>query len=283
MSKEKVENFQKNYNSIFIETKECLNNIKKISNSEVKDENIKLNLNLMGETIKKAIKKVNNQIDNLQEDLEWSNLTIAFFGETNAGKSTIIETLTNGDGKSIGNGTKDFTKETTETKYNNINILDLPGMEGKENKYIQEIKRGLNRCHLVFYVSSSQKEPEEGTLNKLKSFLSKQTNIYSITNVKGIINNSTVNKPLITDNIKTVQLRTEEKFKKVFGTHYKGSIVLNAKVAQLALNITPSESDIRKRNKSINLMGSEEKLYEYSRFNELVKIINKKEEKKSNN
>lgn len=280
MNKEYSEVFQKNLNTTFVETKKNLNNIKEITNLEINNKNIKSNLSTMGETINEAIEKVNHQLNNLQENLEWSNLTIAFFGETNAGKSTIIETLTKGDGKSIGNGTKDFTKETTETKYNNINILDLPGMEGKEDQYIQEITKGLNKCHLVFYVSSSQKEPEEGTLNKLKSFLSEQTNIYSITNVKGIINNSTVNRPLIPDNIKTVQLRTEEKFKKVFGTHYKGSIVLNAKVAQLALDITPTESDIRKRNKAIKLMGSEDQLYEYSNFNQLAKIINTNEEKK---
>lgn len=280
MNKEYSEVFQKNLNTTFVETKKNLNNIKEITNLEINNKNIKSNLSTMGETINEAIEKVNHQLNNLQENLEWSNLTIAFFGETNAGKSTIIETLTKGDGKSIGNGTKDFTKETTETKYNNISILDLPGMEGKEDQYIQEITKGLNKCHLVFYVSSSQKEPEEGTLNKLKSFLSEQTNIYSITNVKGIINNSTVNRPLIPDNIKTVQLRTEEKFKKVFGTHYKGSIVLNAKVAQLALDITPTESDIRKRNKAIKLMGSEDQLYEYSNFNQLAKIINTNEEKK---
>lgn len=35
----------------------------------------------------------NEDIDNLEKNSEWEKFTIAFFGETNAGKSTIIESL----------------------------------------------------------------------------------------------------------------------------------------------------------------------------------------------
>ncbi|WP_367168910.1 hypothetical protein NMD29_20545 [Escherichia coli] len=37
--------------------------------------------------------KLNENIDSLQKNAEWNTFTIAFYGETNAGKSTIIETL----------------------------------------------------------------------------------------------------------------------------------------------------------------------------------------------
>jgi hypothetical protein len=37
--------------------------------------------------------KLNENIESLQKNAEWNTFTIAFYGETNAGKSTIIETL----------------------------------------------------------------------------------------------------------------------------------------------------------------------------------------------
>ncbi|WP_317953155.1 GTPase domain-containing protein [Staphylococcus sp. NWU MK-U1] len=206
-----------------------------------------------------------------------------FFGETNAGKSTIVETLIKGNGNSIGDGTKDFTKETTEKNYNDFKILDLPGMEGEENTYEDEIKKGLNKCHIIFYVSSSQKEPEEGTLNKIKRFLDKQTNIYSIMNVKKFLNSRNINQPLITEDIKTVQLRTEEKFKRTFGSHYKGSVVLSAYMAQISRNIIPKKQDAKRKSKSIELIGSEKNLYEYSNFNQFVDILNSISDKKKIN
>ncbi|EOF4630103.1 hypothetical protein ACKWUS_004791 [Klebsiella pneumoniae] len=38
-------------------------------------------------------KKLNKNIESLQKNAEWDTFTIAFYGETNAGKSTVIETL----------------------------------------------------------------------------------------------------------------------------------------------------------------------------------------------
>ena len=37
--------------------------------------------------------KLNKNIESLQKNAEWDTFTIAFYGETNAGKSTVIETL----------------------------------------------------------------------------------------------------------------------------------------------------------------------------------------------
>ena len=76
------------------------------------------------------------QIDNVKQVMKqtidgmvWDNLVIAFFGETNAGKSTTIEALrilfdktkkNNGDGLIVGDGRSDFTKTYNEYKLNNI-------------------------------------------------------------------------------------------------------------------------------------------------------------------
>ena len=38
-------------------------------------------------------KELDDRIDRLREQGEWNTFTVAFYGETNAGKSTLIETL----------------------------------------------------------------------------------------------------------------------------------------------------------------------------------------------
>ena len=49
------------------------------------------------EEIKKSLEsivyKLNSNINELKDNSEWDRFTIAFYGETNAGKSTLIETL----------------------------------------------------------------------------------------------------------------------------------------------------------------------------------------------
>lgn len=56
-----------------------------------KDENIELN------NIKNTLNKLNDdfksEIEKLEKSSEWDKFCMAFFGETNAGKSTIIEAL----------------------------------------------------------------------------------------------------------------------------------------------------------------------------------------------
>ena len=56
-----------------------------------KDENIELN------SIRNTLKKLNDdfksEIEKLEKSSEWDKFCMAFFGETNAGKSTIIEAL----------------------------------------------------------------------------------------------------------------------------------------------------------------------------------------------
>ncbi|MCE5036292.1 hypothetical protein BUZ22_01010 [Staphylococcus haemolyticus] len=73
-----IVSFGQNLNKIFNDTKMYLENIKKLSSRNIKDENIKSNLDKMGETVEEAIDKVNEQISDLKENLEWSKLTIGF-------------------------------------------------------------------------------------------------------------------------------------------------------------------------------------------------------------
>lgn len=87
------------------------------------------------------IKEAKKELDVALKDTVWDNLVIAFFGETNAGKSTIIETFRilfddkrkKEDGLIVGDGSPDFTK-TYEEYHLSIaghpfTLIDVPGIE----------------------------------------------------------------------------------------------------------------------------------------------------------
>ncbi len=65
----------------------------------------------------------------------------------------------------------------------NIKLLDLPGIEGTEKRFINEIKKAINMAHVVIYVLGP-KEPE-GTLTKIKSYLKNKVKVISVINLRG--------------------------------------------------------------------------------------------------
>ncbi|MFP6038227.1 AAA family ATPase [Helicobacter pylori] len=135
------------------------------------------------------------ELESLKNNEEWENFTIAFYGETGAGKSTLIECLRlffkerskrdqqerfrqlyseknhrgSGhallelekfqDGAIIGDGRSDFTLETKSytLKHNNktFTLLDVPGIEGDEKKVIQQISNATQKAHAIFMLPKS--------------------------------------------------------------------------------------------------------------------------------
>ncbi len=57
-----------------------------------------------------------------------SKFTVALFGRTMAGKSTLREALTGGDGSTIGRGGQNTTREVREYVWNGLAVLDAPGI-----------------------------------------------------------------------------------------------------------------------------------------------------------
>ncbi|MGN8478459.1 GTPase [Helicobacter pylori] len=146
------------------------------------------------------------ELESLKNNEEWENFTIAFYGETGAGKSTLIECLRlffkerskmneqecfkqlyseknhrgNGhvllelekfqDGAIIGDGRSDFTLETKSytLKHNNkiFTLLDVPGIEGSEKKVIDQISNATQKAHAIFYVTKKPTPPQKGEERK---------------------------------------------------------------------------------------------------------------------
>ena len=66
------------------------------------------------------------QLKKLHGNLSSFNITL--FGRTMAGKSTLMEVLTHGDGKAIGNGAQRKTRDIRSYEWNGLRITDVPGI-----------------------------------------------------------------------------------------------------------------------------------------------------------
>jgi len=237
-------------------------------------EPIKENFNSIKQNISEGISKFEKILEKLDKELAWEDLCVGFFGETNAGKSTLIEALIGGDGRSIGDGRKDFTKEVKHFKYQNIKLIDMPGIEGRERHVETEIKRAVRKAHIIFYIVSSTKEPERETLNKVKSYLGSKTKIYSVINVRCNIDAFKYKKSLEGDDLNIISERTKNSMKEIFGGCYDGNIVCHALLGFYAKG-RPKQDNLKDgQKKALEYFGkNKDAILEMSRLNELETLI----------
>lgn len=91
----------------------------------------------------------------LQENKERTELKVAFVGQYNAGKSTIISALTNN--KDIEIDANVATDKSSDYTWNNIKITDTPGiLAGKVEQHDITTKEALSNADLIVYVLTSQ-------------------------------------------------------------------------------------------------------------------------------
>lgn len=97
------------------------------------------------EKLKSEIAELNNRTD----------LRVAFVGQYNSGKSTIISAITgNKDVKIAANVATD---EVSEYRWNNIVLMDTPGiLAGKVEQHDERTKEALKKSDLIVYVLTSQ-------------------------------------------------------------------------------------------------------------------------------
>ena len=81
------------------------------------------------------LKKINDRFvsieKNLRDDigkLSDEKFSIVLFGKTMAGKSTLMEILTHGDGESIGKGGQRTTLDVRSYEYKGMMVTDVPGV-----------------------------------------------------------------------------------------------------------------------------------------------------------
>ena len=237
---------------------------------------------------------ISAEIDNAMNLISWDNLVIAFFGETNAGKSTIIETfrilfeqnrMKGQDGLIVGDGRQDFTKDYQEYKMSiagkPFTLIDVPGIEGNEDDFRDIIKEALHKAHCVFYVQGHNKKPDSATAEKIKNYLGDWVNVYSIQNVRGSITNydeEEERETLLTPGVLKNEKLIKESFQNILGDVYKGNITLQALLAMCAkASFSNKREDLqRNQEKLIKYFGNADEVLHFSQFHTIRQLVEEK-------
>ena len=103
--------------------------------------------------------------ERMREDVNSINrngFSITVFGRTMAGKSTLMEILTHGDGSSIGNGKQRFTRDVRSYTYKKLQITDVPGVAAFEGQDDENVAfDAAKKCDLiVFLINDDDVQPE---------------------------------------------------------------------------------------------------------------------------
>ncbi|GAA7718754.1 hypothetical protein HpCOL13_03980 [Helicobacter pylori] len=288
-------------------------------NTDDKDEKLKQFNQEALEVFQKLESESLKELESLKNNEEWENFTIAFYGETNAGKSTLIECLRlffkerskmdqqerfrqlyseknhrgSGhallelekfqDGAIIGDGRSDFTTETKSytLKHGNktFTLLDVPGIEGDEQKVIDQISNATQKAHAIFYVTKTPNPPQkgeegkEGTIEKIQRQLGLQTEVWTIYNKP--INSPRAFKDGLIDGSEKESLKIlDEKMKGILGKHYMGYKAVSAQMAFYGLSqaLIPGIDFYEKKQKFLKDFKAGELLYQ-SHFKPLAEFI----------
>lgn len=90
-------------------------------NKQLRRQNMELNA-----ALGKASERTKKDLQSLKANL--SKFSVALFGRTMAGKSTLMEVLTHGNGKAIGNGSQRTTRDIRSYEWSGLSITDVPGI-----------------------------------------------------------------------------------------------------------------------------------------------------------
>lgn len=138
------------------------------------------------QNLRKNIEGIKTNIDSLYELRK--DFSIAVFGRTMAGKSTLMEILTQGNGASIGKGAQRTTTDIRTYYWQGLKITDLPGLDFFDNAEKDKIGMEVAKTAdlVLFLLTDEEPQPEEmQCLAQLKS-LGKL--ILCIVNVKKNLN-----------------------------------------------------------------------------------------------
>lgn len=152
-----------------------------------------------------------------------TSFSITLFGRTNAGKSTLMEILTHGNGVSIGIGAQRTTRDVRTYTYRGLKITDVPGIgafEGKEDEDVafEAAKKG----DLIIFLITSD-EPQACEAECMKRILSLGKPVICLLNVLADINSPAnlkmfkhdIQKKMSTENLDAIKKQFFE-----FGTRY---------------------------------------------------------------
>ncbi len=187
------------------------------------------------------------------------------------------------DGAIIGDGRSDFTLKTRSYpfQYNHQNfvLLDVPGIEGSEQKVIDQISNATQKAHAIFYITKTPNPPQKGeerkrgTIEKIQRQLGSQTEVWAIFN-KPINSPRALKDKLINESEKESLKILDKEMKGVLGKHYMGYKAVSTQAAFYGLSqaLIPGTDFDKNKQKFLKDFKAGELLYQ-SHFKPLAEFI----------
>lgn len=231
--------------------------------SVVKDEVNKNNIKIIEvetseKVITEKIEEINEEINRIEgiknNEIREYNEKILLLDEKIQKVNEELEKYC--DGKIIGDGRSDYTRDVTEyeIEYNDEKfcLLDLPGIEGNEKLVLDNINKAVKKSHAVFYISATPNPPQSGdkensgTIEKIKQHLGDQTEVYFLYNKK-IKNPKMLKDGLVNEEEEESLKETDVILSNILNTQYSRNISLSAYPAFLAIGNCCNRDEISKR------------------------------------
>lgn len=146
------------------------------------------------ENQKNALRRLTDEVSKIGNDLQnlrgrMKDFSIVVYGRTMAGKSTLMEILTHGNGKSIGKGSQRTTLDVRDYYWNGLKITDVPGisafsLDAKEARVDESLAlEAAKKADLIlFLLTSDAPQPDEA--EKLAQLRSLGKPVLGVINVK---------------------------------------------------------------------------------------------------
>nr|WP_242677880.1 hypothetical protein [Helicobacter pylori] len=158
-------------------------------------------------------------------------------------------------------------------------MLDVPGIEGDEQKVIDQISNATQKAHAIFYVTKTPNPPQKGeegkrgTIEKIQKQLASQTEVWTIFN-KPINSPRALKDELVNESEKESLKILNKEMKNILGKHYMGYKAVSAQAAFYGLSqaLIPETDFDKKKQKFLKDFKAEELLYQ-SHFKPLVEFI----------
>ncbi len=189
------------------------------------------------------------------------------------------------DGSIIGNGRSDFTLETQSYTFERdgfkFNLLDVPGIEGKESKVSDAIWEAVHKAHTVFYITGKASAPQKGdgknpgTLDKIKEHLGAQSEVWTVFN-KRVQNPIQIkSRDLISQGEEESLQVLDSTMKQYLGDSYQSHLAVSAYPAFLAASscLLPASRDEKNKEKFLSQMPKQE-LLDKSNINVIAEMFN---------
>lgn len=189
------------------------------------------------------------------------------------------------DGNIIGNGRSDFTLQSHAYRFSTGNqqfqLIDVPGIEGDEKQVIGTIDASVKKAHAVFYVTRNATPPgsgsdgQEGTIDKIKRQLGKQTEVWAIFNKSATNPQVLLGQSLINQNDLVGLQEMDKSLATSLGTEtYKGHLCVSGMPAFLASAscLVPNNPHVKSREKFLSAMGADE-ILQRSGMNAMLQFL----------